>query len=305
MMGTGFREKKPPLKRVTVIARKEFSDAVVSRRLWLLIAVFLLYYLAMIFSLSFSYSMMPEEARPTRIMQVFQGAGSSVALVAPFLGIAFGYDAVSRERESGTLKVLLARPVYREDVVNGKIVSALAVIGITLFTATFLAVSATMFLYGLNMDLDDFTRLTLFSIFSLMFAFAYYSVSLFFSTILNKSGHSLIASIALWAFFTIIMPLISMMIAFMMLGVPSFASFSPESDYWKRYTELNYMTQIFSINNHYSTLTGPVLAKASKQDVLDLFKLSSQYPISLMVLTMYPTVFVILSYIVFTRREEK
>ncbi len=65
------------------------------------------------------------------------------------------------------------------------------------------------------------------------------------------------------------------------------------------------MTQIFSINNHYSTLTGPVPAKASKQDVFDLLKLSSQYPISLMVLILYPTVFVILSYIVSTRREEK
>ncbi|MEM2929888.1 MAG: ABC transporter permease subunit [Thermoproteota archaeon] len=304
-MKNEFRDKRPPLKRIIIIARKEFSDAVVSKRLWLLITIFLLYYLAMIFSLSFPYSMIPEEARPARITQVFSGAGSSVGLIAPFLGIAFGYDAVSRERESGTLRVLLSRPVYREDVVNGKIISSLAVIGVTLFTTISLTVSATMFLYGINIDLDDFIRLTLFSIFSLMFAFAYYSISLFLSTLLNKSGHSLIASIALWAFFTIIMPLISMMVAFMMLGMPSFTSFSPESDYWKKYVELNYMTQIFSINNHYSTLTGPVLAKASKQDSLDLLKLSSQYPISLVVLILYPTVFVILSYMVFTRREEK
>ncbi|MBO3841408.1 MAG: hypothetical protein FGF48_03200 [Candidatus Brockarchaeota archaeon] len=59
------------------------------------------------------------------------------------------------------------------------------------------------------------------------------------------------------------------------------------------------MTQIFSINNHYNTLTGPVLTKASKRNVFDLLKLSSQYPISLTALILYPTVFVILSYIVF------
>ena len=297
--------KLPTVKRTLIIARKEFSDAVVSKRLWLLIAIFLLYYMAMVFSLSFSYSMMPEESRPTRITQVFMGASSSVSLIAPFLGIAFGYDAVSRERESGTLRVLLSRPVYREDVVNGKIISSIAVIGVTLFTTTFLTASATMFLHGITVDLDDFSRLTLFSMFSLMFAFTYFSISLFLSTFLNKSSHSLIASIAIWAFFTIIMPIVSMMIAFMMLGTPSFTSFNPESDYWKKYAELNYMTQVFSINYHHSRLTGPVLSKASKQDVLDPFKLFSQNPISLIVLILYPIVFVMLSYIVFTRREEK
>jgi len=46
--------KLPTVKRILIIARKEFSDAVVSKRLWLLIAIFLLFYMAMVFSLSFA-----------------------------------------------------------------------------------------------------------------------------------------------------------------------------------------------------------------------------------------------------------
>lgn len=67
-----------------------------------------------------------------------------------------------------------------------------------------------------------------------MFAFTYYSISLFLSTLLNKSSHLPTASIALWAFFIIIMLLVSMMIAFMILGIPSFSAFQPENDYWKK-----------------------------------------------------------------------
>ncbi|MEM3426235.1 MAG: ABC transporter permease subunit [Thermoproteota archaeon] len=301
-METIRREKLQPMKRILIIARKEFSDAVISKRLWLLIALFLLFYVTMTFYLSVAYSIMSEETRPTRITQIFSSAGSSVSLIAPFLGIAFGYDAVSRERESGTLRILLSRPVYREDVVNGKIIASLAIMGITLFASTFLTVPATIFLHGITIDLDDIARLFLFSTFSLMFAFAYYALSLFLSTLLNKSSLSLMASIALWAFFTIIMPIISTMIAFMMLGFPSFAN---AEDYFKKYSELNYMIQIFSINNHYNTLTGPVLTKGSKQDVLNLIKVFSQYPISIMALILYPIIFIMLSYIMFTRREEK
>lgn len=316
-MENTVREKLPSMRRIFIIARKEFSDAVISKRLWLLILIFLIFYVTMTFTFSFSYAIMPEGMRTPSITQVFLSAGSSVSLIAPFLGIAFGYDAVSRERESGTLRILLSRPVYREDVVNGKIVSSLAIMGITLFASTFLTVSVTIFLHGITIDFDDISRLLLFSIFSLMFAFAYYSLSLFLSTLSNKSSHSLLASIAVWAFFTIIIPIISAFLAFIMLGPPSFTFtevtyqnnvttyYQESTDYWKKYAELNYMTQIFSINNHYNTLTTPVLTKGSRQEVLDLLKLFSQYPLSIVVLIIYPIIFIMLSYIMFTRREEK
>lgn len=96
----------------------------------------------------------PGESRPSSIIVIFSNAGASVAFMAPFLGIAFDYDALSRE--SGTLRVLLSRPVYRDDIVNGKIISSLAVISITLFTETFLTVS---------ISLDEVVRLILFCIF--------------------------------------------------------------------------------------------------------------------------------------------
>ena len=48
---------------------------------------------------------------------------SFVGMVAPLLGIAFAFDAVNGERSEGTLPRLLAQPIYRDDVINGKFVA--------------------------------------------------------------------------------------------------------------------------------------------------------------------------------------
>ena len=55
-----------------------------------------------------------------------------MAIVAPLLGLAFAFDAINGERSEGTLPRLLAQPIYRDDVINGKFAAGLAVIGIVL-----------------------------------------------------------------------------------------------------------------------------------------------------------------------------
>ena len=55
-----------------------------------------------------------------------------VGIVAPLLGLAFAFDAVNGERSEGTLPRLLAQPIHRDDVINGKFAAGLAVIGLVL-----------------------------------------------------------------------------------------------------------------------------------------------------------------------------
>jgi len=54
------------------------------------------------------------------------------ALLVPLVGIAFGFDGINSERSQGTLSRLLAQPVHRDDIVNGKFVAGIAVIALML-----------------------------------------------------------------------------------------------------------------------------------------------------------------------------
>ena len=55
-----------------------------------------------------------------------------VGFLGPMLGIAFGFNAINVERSDGTLPRLLAQPIHRDDVINGKFVAGLAVIALIL-----------------------------------------------------------------------------------------------------------------------------------------------------------------------------
>ena len=54
------------------------------------------------------------------------------ALLVPLVGIAFGFDGINSERSQGTLSRLLAQPIHRDDIVNGKFVAGIAVIALML-----------------------------------------------------------------------------------------------------------------------------------------------------------------------------
>lgn len=53
--------------------------------------------------------------------RLFVGGVELVAITTSLAGIAFGYASISGERDSGTIKVLLAQPYDRRDVLFGKL----------------------------------------------------------------------------------------------------------------------------------------------------------------------------------------
>jgi len=305
------------MSKSSIIARKEFADAITSKRFWIVMFLFFLLYIAFGSMFYLSGMLSPSTATAIRpILQVFMNTISSLSLMAPVMGIAFGYDAISRERESGTLRLLLSRPIYREDVINGKMISAIALIGMTISASALLAVSASILLLGLSPGLDDIVRLFLLIILSMVFTFAYYSISLLLSTLSSKSGNSLIISFGIWALFTFILPIAAFVIGFAMLGMPPAVSIEPGQPlpdsvtaYYTKLAQINSMVQMVSVNHHYSTLANSLLGSISPSQTagagLDIFNLISRYGIDVVVLIFYPVIFTVASYIRFTRSEEK
>jgi len=311
------------MNKSLTIARKEFADAITSKRFWLIVGLFLSLYVASGYVMSYAFrigGMSP--ARP--MLQMASSVVSTIGLMAPILGIALAFDAISGERERGTLKILLSRPIYREHVINGKIVSALALIGLTITASSLLSISASALLQGIAVTLDDIMRICLFIVVSIFFSFAYYSISLFISTFSNKSGHSLMLSLGVWIFFAFVLSLLSSLIAFFVLGptpaIPFDRTFNqtrPQQlvgesymNYSRRVAEITNIVQALSINHHYSlvanslfgSIAGPFGQEAGE---VDLWGLITSRWVDLLVVALFPLIFLTASYVVFTRRQEK
>lgn len=123
------------------IAKKEFEDAARSKLLWGLTLVLLLVTVPSFYGMT-STPFIDGAVDATEWLP-----GAFENFVAPLVMIA-AYRAVVGERESGSLRVLFGHPVTRRDVVAGKVLGRVALVGVVLFVATLGLGAAVVAAYG-------------------------------------------------------------------------------------------------------------------------------------------------------------
>ncbi|MEM2454688.1 MAG: ABC transporter permease subunit [Candidatus Bathyarchaeia archaeon] len=201
----------------SIIASKEFSDIVRSKRFIILLSVFVLLMVAAVAStyVSATQGITAPTAMPRGfLLLVASSLTSMMAYFAPILGIVLGVDAVSGEREKGTLKMVLAQPVFRDTFINGKFLGTIAAISLAVCVAFLVNVGGSIIVLGITPTGEDAARLLLFLIISIIYATAYYGIAILISTVSKRTTISVIASIMIWAIFTFILPIIATIIAF-------------------------------------------------------------------------------------------
>lgn len=133
------------------VARKDFQDAIRSKWLWgltlLFVGVFALPF-AVVFYLNIGISPRQGQGGTTDMFIFFMKQGTSILI--PLIAIVVSYASITRERESGSLKLLLSLPHSREDMVFGKVLGRSAVlilpiaIGFTVALVLLLTTSLTI-----------------------------------------------------------------------------------------------------------------------------------------------------------------
>jgi ABC-2 type transport system permease protein len=126
------------------VARKDLEDAVRSRTLWGLVALFVAFLLTSLLS---AEQLFPEAVTVTP-ERALAGVAMLGALFVPGIALVAGYVAVAGERRSGSLRVLLSYPFARSDVVAGKFLGRLLVTGVALLAGYAVASVAVVALYG-------------------------------------------------------------------------------------------------------------------------------------------------------------
>lgn len=109
------------------VARKDFEDAVRSKMLWGIIAIFA-GFMSFIILVAVGTSNTSDATGDVAL-----GLTASLSqLFVPIIALIAGYMAIVGERRSGSLRVLLGFPHSRRDVVLGKFVGRNAVIAVTI-----------------------------------------------------------------------------------------------------------------------------------------------------------------------------
>lgn len=152
-------------------------------------------------------------------------AGMVLQLLLPLFIFFLGYDLVVKERESGTLRILLAQAISWPEIVFGKSVG-LFYITLSLVIPSFL-VGFMLLLY--NDPSFGNAQVLLRYIFLctsyLIYFFIICTLSVLISAISQRSKTSLIRLIGLWLLFTLVTPKISQVIGYNLYPTPSKVEF--------------------------------------------------------------------------------
>lgn len=121
-----------------------------------------------------------------------------VSLLAPLLGIMFGFDSVNGERAQGTLPRLLSQPIHRDEVILGKFVAGISVIAIMLTALVIFVAGVGIFRLGLTPTISEVSRLLVWLVFAIIYVAFWQGLATLVSVRTNRAATSALIPVGIW-----------------------------------------------------------------------------------------------------------
>ncbi|MFC1537812.1 ABC transporter permease subunit [Candidatus Latescibacterota bacterium] len=123
---------------------------------------------------------------------------SIIAIILSLIAIIFTYDACSREREDGTLKLALSNPVSRSTILLGKIIGVMLTLIPILLFCYLLSVIMILFSPHISFSAGEWTRIGLLFAASILFFTLFIMIGIFVSTRFRSSAASMVTCLSIW-----------------------------------------------------------------------------------------------------------
>ncbi len=228
---------------IFVVAKKEFLDHVMGKKFLAILAILMIISLLAMYQGVESYNKqldsykgqiaeieehpegMPPGWMPEKpsILFVFQMMSALFGILGAILAIAIGFNLISGEKESGSLKSLLSHPVFRDTIINGKALGGMGALGFAMLVMTLLSIGILMML-GIMPTGDEFVRILVFMGFTLLFMFSFFAIALMCSTIAKNSTRAITYTLVIFIVISFVMPIAGTFVGMQLAGdMPEFS----------------------------------------------------------------------------------
>jgi ABC-type transport system involved in multi-copper enzyme maturation permease subunit len=127
-------------------------------------------------------------------------------IIISLVAFIFTYDICTGERESGTLKMMLANPVSRSVILLGKLLGTFLSLLPMLIFSFGLCLLVILFYPSIEFGSSEWVRIGLIFIFSVVFLLLFMILGLFVSSRVMNSGTSIVICLLLWVTLLFIIP---------------------------------------------------------------------------------------------------
>lgn len=121
-----------------------------------------------------------------------------VSLLAPLLGIMFGFDSVNGERSQGTLPRLLSQPIHRDEVILGKFVAGISVISIMLLALVLFVAGVGILRLGVVPTVTEVSRLIVWLVFAVAYVAFWQGLATLVSVRTARAATSALVPVGVW-----------------------------------------------------------------------------------------------------------
>ncbi|MEZ7821301.1 MAG: ABC transporter permease subunit [Patescibacteria group bacterium] len=127
-------------------------------------------------------------------------------LIGALLAVVIGHRSFIRERKSGTLPLLLSRPISSFDLFLGKAVGIGVIIFLIIFASFLIGILSSLILPFRHLSSEDIVRLILFYILSFFYLLLFAFIGLFFAIKTKSESLALFIPICIWVGISFVLP---------------------------------------------------------------------------------------------------
>ena len=195
---------------VKTIFKKELADHLSSYRFIILFSLIAMVSLITVYMAGLNVRQELEGiAKPRFIfLMLFTSSGALFSLVdfvtffGPLIGLVLGFDTINREKNQGTLSKLLAQPIYRDAIINGKFLAGITVISMILVSIVLVISGLGLNVLGVVPGVEEIWRILIYLVISIFYIAFWLGVAILFSIIFRSVATSALAALAAWIFFS-------------------------------------------------------------------------------------------------------
>jgi len=207
------------------VYRKELADHLGSRRFLILFVLICLAGLSAVYTAGQSIRTEVSDTQNVFLLLFTSSSGSLpsfftfIGFLGPLVGLALAFDSVNGEMNRGTLSRLLAQPIFRDAVINGKFLAGLTTVALMLASIVVIVSGLGILMLAVVPTLGELLRLLVFLVVCVLYVGFWLALSTTFSVLFRQTTTAALAGIASWIFFTFFVNMIVDAIANAMLNV--------------------------------------------------------------------------------------
>ena len=129
-----------------------------------------------------------------------------ISVVLSFVAILFTFDAISGERERGTLRLILSNSVPRSQILIGKFLGALLSIGLPFLMATLINLFLLNAASHISLEARDWGQFSVIFLIAMVYTSIFIALGLLISARVNQPEISLTILLLIWVVFVVLTP---------------------------------------------------------------------------------------------------